>query len=80
MQLRENFAHHFEIPALSHAEFSALLRREAVTFTTAQQHALQTAYPTHGVPIKRVLGALDTAKYSNTAADAFEILKKSFEM
>jgi hypothetical protein len=32
------------------------------------------------VPIKRVLGALDTAKYSSTAADAFEILKKSFEM
>ena len=79
LQLRENFSHTFEIPPLTSTEFLSLLRRESFSFSPAQLQALQAAYPTHGVPIKQLLGVIDTVKYSSTVSDALDIIRKGFQ-
>lgn len=79
LQLRDSFTHSFEIPSLTCSEFLSLLRRESFSFSHTQLQTLQTAYPTQGVPIKRLLGVIDTAKYSSTTIDALDIIRKSFQ-
>lgn len=79
LQLRENFAHSFEIPCLTADEFAAQLRQQrTVSLSTEQVHALQSAFPAHGVPIKRLLGALDAAGFCPSPAEAAEIIRKCF--
>ena len=78
LQLRENFSHFFEIPCLTATEFSQLLNRHSLSLSTEHLHTLQSSFPAQGVPIKRLLGAIDTAGYCGTPAEACEILRKSF--